>query len=137
MWNINFSNWKFFCLRSHFEILARGSVCANKYIKKYESLLWWYIHLSIVSYPNLVNTRVRYGFAKFDKKNVFLLKINAIFLSVKTHYRRLFSNSLQLWCVIQQSNPKAHGCSFMIWLSIHGLTPLFWCSQVKNTRLQI
>ena len=111
-------------------MLAKGIVCANKSIKKYESLLWWSIQLYIVSDPNLVNTRVRYGFSKLKKKNVFLLKINEICLSVKTSYKRLFSNSHQLFSLSQQFNPKAWGCSFVIWISIHGLTPLIWYSQV-------
>ena len=122
--NIKYSNWKNNCLKSHFEMPIRGSVCANKSIKKYESLLWWSIHLSIVSVSNLVNTRVRYGFSKLEKKNVCLLKINEICPSVKTSYRRLFSNAHQMFFLSQQINPKAWGCSLVIWLSIHGLTSL-------------
>ena len=125
------------CLRSHFEIAARGFVCANKSIKKYESLLWWSIHLITVSYPNLVNTRVRYGFAKLEKKNVFLLKINEICPSVKTNYRRLFSNSHQLFYLSQKINPKAWVCSLVIWLYSHGLPSLLWYSQVHKTWLEI
>ena len=130
-----FSKLKKNSLRSNFGMPAIGSLCANKYIKKYESLLWWSVHLYIVSYPNLVNTCVRYGFAKLEKKNVCLLKINEIFLSVRTSYKRLFSNAHQLLFLIQQINPKAWGCYLVIWLSSHGITYLFWCSQVLNLGL--
>ena len=132
-----FFKLNFFCLRSHFEMPTRGSVCANKSIKKYESLHWWSVHLSILSDPNLVNTHVRYGFSRLEKKNVFLLKINEIFLIVKTSYKRIFSNAHQLLSLSQEINPKAWGCSLVIWLSNHGLTYLFWCSQVQKAGMQI
>ena len=133
----NFSKLKKKCIRSHFAMPARGSVCANKSIKKYESLLWWSIHLSIVSDPNMVNTCVRYGFSKLERKKICLLKINEIYVSVKTNYRRLFSNSHQLLSLSKQINPKEWGCSLVIWLSIHGVIFLFWCSKVQKTGMKI
>ena len=116
-------------LRGSFEMHTRGYGGVNKFIRECESVLWWNLHLSMVSYFHLGVTHEKYKIAKSGKSMFFAVWM-LVTRSLQGHFEMHTKGC-------SYANKFVQNHEFFIWLSVHPTMGLdsFWWSHVWTINL--